>query len=354
MSGEPQSYKSWAARALTVAAIAAGAVAVLFLIWHLSQMLLVIFAGVMFAILLDGVSDWLGNHLKLPKSVAMPLVLLVMLVLLAGSVWMVGPQVSDQFAKLTERIPEALRSVQSGIEESEWGQVLLRESPQTQDLLPVMGTDLLGRVTGAFSSALGFITGVAIVFFVGIYLAASPGQYEDNLVRLAPKDHRQRAKEVMSAVGRALRWWLAGRVASMVVIGILVAVGLWIAGIPLALTLGLIAAVLSFIPFIGPVFAAIPMILVALAEDPVLVIWAVVVYMAVQALESYFITPMIQKQAVFIPPALLITVQILMSVLFGILGMLLATPLALVGIVMIQMLYVEDVLHDDVRIMGHH
>jgi predicted PurR-regulated permease PerM len=353
MNPNSQDRHQWVKKALIVTALTAATIVVLFLLWHLSQMLLVIFAGVMLAVLLDGISDWIGRHLRLPRPVTLPLVVILLLVFLAAAAWIVGPRIAEQFAKLTEKIPAALQSMQDWIAGSEWGRKLLADSPTTKDLLPV-GSDLIGRVTGAFSSALGAVTSVLIIFFIGIYLAASSRQYTSNLVRLVPKSRRKRAQEVLVAVGQALRWWLAGRFASMVIIGILVAVGLWIVGIPLALTLGLIAAVLSFIPFIGPVLSAIPMILVALAEDPVLVIWALVVYLAVQTLESYLITPMIQKQAVFIPPALLITVQILMGVLFGVMGVLLATPLALVGIVVIQMLYIEDVLKDEVRIMGRH
>ncbi len=353
MRSQSDGRQPWGKQAFAITMFAVAGIVIIFLVWHLSQMLLVIFASILFAVLLNGVSSWLGRHLRLPLGVALPLVVFSLLLFLAAASWIVGPRIAEQFAKLTESIPEALQSVQESIAGSDWGRKLLEDAPSPGDFLPV-GSDLLGRVTGAFSTALGFVTSIVIVFFVGIYLAASPRQYRDNLVRLFPKERRQRVDKVLVAVGEALCWWLAGRIASMFVIGVLVAVGLWIVGIPLALTLGLIAAFLSFIPFIGPVLSAVPMILVALAEDPVLVIWALVVYLAVQTLESYFITPMIQKQAVFIPPALLITVQILMSVLFGIMGTLLATPLALVVIVIIQMVYVQDVLHDDVKIMGRH
>lgn len=353
MSSESQQERPRVKQALITTAFLAAGVVVLFLLWHLSQILLVVFAGVMLAVFLDSLANWLGRYLHCRRSVALLLVIVVLLSLLVSTGWVVGPRIAEQFARLSDKIPAALQSVRDSIAGTEWGRKLLAEMPSTKDLLPV-GSDILGRVTGVFSSAVGMIVSVVIIVFVGFYLAISPEQYRDNLVRLVPKNRRPRAREVLAALGEVLRWWMAGRFAAMIIIGILVSTGLWIAGVPLALTLGFITAVLAFIPYIGPVLSVIPMVLVALAEEPVLVIWVLVLYAGVQLLETYLITPMVQKQFVFIPPALLITVQILMSVLFGLMGMLLATPLALVAVVLIQMLYVEDVLNDKVKVLGHH
>jgi predicted PurR-regulated permease PerM len=138
----------------------------------------------------------------------------------------------------------------------------------------------------------------------------------------------------------------------MAVVGVLTAIGLWVAGVPLAFVLGLIAALLSFVPYIGPLAAVIPAALVALAEDPTKVIYVFALYGAVQLLESYLITPLIQERAVSIPPAVLIAAQVIMGVLAGAAGVLMATPLAVVLIVLVQMLYLEDVLGDSVSTLG--
>ena len=138
----------------------------------------------------------------------------------------------------------------------------------------------------------------------------------------------------------------------MVVVGGLTALGLWIVGAPLPLALGLIAGLLSFIPLLGPVFGAVPAILVALVESPTLALYVVVVFVVVQVLETYIVTPLIQQRAVSIPPALLLTAQVLLSVLFGVMGMLLATPIAVVAIVLVQMVYIQDVLGDRTTVLG--
>lgn len=159
-------------------------------------------------------------------------------------------------------------------------------------------------------------------------------------------------RQVFESLGTALRWWLVGRAASMLVVGILTALGLWIAGVPVPLALALIAALMAFVPFLGPVLGAIPAVLVALVESPVKVLYVIIVFTFVQLLENYFITPLIQQRAVSMAPALLITVQIVMAILFGAMGVLLATPLAVVFIVLVQMLYIHDVLGDRIRLLG--
>jgi predicted PurR-regulated permease PerM len=215
-----------------------------------------------------------------------------------------------------------------------------------------VGTNVLKGVGGFFWSAGGVIINAILVLFIGIYMAVSPGLYVDNTIRLFPIRRRKRMRQVVSALGVALRWWLLGRAASMLVVGILTALGLWIAGVPQPLALALIASLLAFIPFMGPVLGAIPAILVALVESPVKVLYVILVFSIVQILENYFITPLIQQRAVSMAPALLITVQIIMAVLFGGLGVLLATPIAVVIIVLIQMLYIHDVLGDRIRLLG--
>ncbi|MBD3298009.1 MAG: AI-2E family transporter [candidate division Zixibacteria bacterium] len=353
MAQESPSRKEFIARTVIVTAVIAATIVLLFVLRHIAQMLLVLFAGVLLAVLLDNLANRLTRLSHAPRPIT--LIVVIVILLLVGTLfgWFIGPRIADQMSGLVERIPEALTNVQDELRATALGRQVLRMLTDPREILKP-GSELFGQVTGIFSSALGALTSVVITFFIGIYLAANPRSYMTNATMIVPPAKRERAMQVLVAVGRALRWWLAGRLASMAIVGVLTAIGFWIAGIPLALTLGLIAAVLSFVPLIGPTLAAIPMILVALAEDPTLVIWALLVYGIVQLLETYVITPGIQKEAVFIPPALLLSVEILLGVLFGIPGILLATPIAVIGIVLVQMLYIEDVLGDSVRVMGDH
>ncbi len=353
MTNTGEDSRSFVGKAAVVVGLATTVVIVLYLVGHLAQMLLVVFGGVLFAVFLDGLTGQLARRTRLPHSISLAVVIVGLVALIVGSALFAGPRLGERFSQLAERVPAAIEDIESTLSEYEWGQRII-DSIATADTDLSAGSYVIGRVSGVFSTALGAVSALLIVSFLGVYLAAAPRLYTRNLKMLLPKRHRKRASEVLDGVGTALRWWLVGRFASMAVVGILTSVGLWIAGVPLALTLGLIAAVLSFVPFIGPIFSAIPAALVALADDPLLVIWVVVIYSIVQLLESYLITPLIQQRAVHIPPALLITVEILMAVLFGIAGILLATPLAVMGIVLVQMLYVEDTLGEEVSVMGRH
>ena len=191
-----------------------------------------------------------------------------------------------------------------------------------------------------------------MILVVGLYLAVDPSLYTGGALHLVPKRRRSRAGEVLAAMGHAVQRWLMGRITSMAVVGMLTGVGLWILGVPLALTLGFLAGLLSFIPNLGPILSVIPAVLVALLQSPTLALYVAVLYAGVQLVESYLITPLIQQKAVSLPPALLITVQILLGLWAGLLGLILATPLAVATIVAIEMLYVEDVLGDEVTVMG--
>jgi predicted PurR-regulated permease PerM len=185
---------------------------------------------------------------------------------------------------------------------------------------------------------------LVLVVIVGIYLAAQPRYYVEGFLKLYPKAERPRLREVMDKVAFTLRWWLTGQLVPMACIGAFVGGGLLLIGVPLWLPLGILAALLNFIPNFGPIIAAVPQILIALAADPTKAIWVVLLNLAAQNLEGYLITPLVQRKAVEMPPALTILSQVLMGMLLGPLGIILAAPLTAASIVVVKMLYVEDTL----------
>ena len=132
----------------------------------------------------------------------------------------------------------------------------------------------------------------------------------------------------------------------MAVVGLITTIGLWLLGIPLASTLGLITGLFEFAPFIGPILAAVPAVLIAFTQSPMDALYVIILYIAIQQIEGYLITPYVQKRAVDLPPALTIFAQLLMGVLFGLFGLLLATPLVAASMVIVRMAYIEDVLGD--------
>jgi predicted PurR-regulated permease PerM len=207
---------------------------------------------------------------------------------------------------------------------------------------------MLARLGGVFSGVFSVSVNMLVVVVVGFFLALQPRMYIDGFISLFSHRHRERTREVLHAVGYSLKWWLLSRLFSMTVIGIATGIGLWLLDVPFVLTLAVVSGLLNFIPFVGSYLALVPVSLVALMQSPMTLIYVLILYVAVQMIESYFLTPMVQQQAVDIPPVLAIMVQLLMVVLVGLLGFVLAVPLTAVGLVLVKLLYIEGVLGDSV------
>lgn len=333
--------------------VAVGAVVVAFLavlllfLWQIVHVVLVVFAGILFALFLRSVADFISSHTGISSGWALAFTL----VALAGAVvtggFMFGARVAGQVDDLAVSLTESAYRARDWLDRYQWGHWLLSQIDSPEALAR---PGVLGRIPGMLSSTLNFVAGVVIVLFVGIYVAASPRVYSEGLLRLIPRGSRPRAAEVLGEIGHILRRWLVGQFAIMIVVGVMTWIGFMIIGLPLALTLGLLAAILNFIPYIGPTLAFIPPVLVGLVQSPTTALYVAILYLGVQGAESYLVTPQIQRRAVFLPPALLITMQIALGILFGFLGIVLATPITAVLLVLVKMLYVRDVLDEPVQL----
>ncbi len=223
---------------------------------------------------------------------------------------------------------------------------MLDKAPETDDLVPKR-RDLFSSITGVVSGTFEAIGFAVVVFFTGLYLAAQPRLYTEGVTTLLPPRKRERGRQVIGAIGSALRWWLVGKSISMIVVGVSTWCGLSLLGIDLALTLAVLAALLTFIPNFGPVIAMVPAALLGIQHAPMTAIWVVALYAAVQTVESYVITPFVQQRTVALPPALTITTQLVMASFVGGIGLALATPITVVALVLVRTLYVRDMLGDE-------
>lgn len=340
-------------RVIIATAVAAAGLLLVWFVWRLSHVAMVTFAAVLFAVLLDGTTRLLQRATRIPRRAGLVLVLLLATGSLAGFGWAVGPSVTAQLSELSARIPTAVEHLASLLHQEQWGRALLESLPPPAEILPP-AAGILGPISGVFSTTVGVVTNAVIALVAGAFMAIDPRLYVGGALRLLPPRERERGEEVLQAIGRALSWWLIGRMASMLAVGLLTALGLWLIDMPLVLALALIAGLLSFVPYLGPILAAVPALLVALVVSPLLPVYVLLVYAGVQFLEGDFITPIIQQRAVSLPPAVLLIAQMGMGVSFGLMGVLLATPLAVVAIVLVQMLYVRDTLGESVPILGEH
>jgi predicted PurR-regulated permease PerM len=319
----------------------------LLLLWYVSQVVLLLFSGLLLAIILRIPTNWLRDYTPLPGPAALIVVLLLVLLLLGAAGMYVAPSIDAQLDELTRTLPEGVSQLRDQIQQYAWIQQLSGGMTSLQQMLPQPGA-MLARLGGVFSGVFSVSVNMLVVVVVGFFLALQPRMYIDGFISLFSHRHRERTREVLHAVGYSLKWWLLSRLFSMTVIGIATGIGLWLLDVPFVLTLAVVSGLLNFIPFVGSYLALVPVSLVALMQSPMTLIYVLILYVAVQMIESYFLTPMVQQQAVDIPPVLAIMVQLLMVVLVGLLGFVLAVPLTAVGLVLVKLLYIEGVLGDSV------
>ncbi len=350
-SGTRSTLKAFTRRALIAGAVAILAIAVLTFFWYAGSVLLLIFAAILVGVFLRGLSDWVSSHTRLGPGWSLAAVLLGLLVLFVVGASLFAASLLEQGRQLAEQLPQAVQQVRQRLEQSAWGRQLLTQAPQGGQG-GSGGGSILSAVGGVFSTTLGGLVNIVIVLIVGIYLAADPDTYSGGLVRLVPKAKRDRAQEVLATLGYTLRRWLIGQFLVMAVNGVLSGVALWLLGIPLPFLLGVLTGLLNFIPNIGPILAATPAVLLALTEGPTTALWVALLYVVLQNLEGFVLTPLVQQRTVALPAAVIILAQVLLGVLMGTLGVLLATPLAASVLVLVKMLYVEDALGDPIDVPG--
>lgn len=341
-------FTPYVRRVLIALGLAATLIVLLVVIWQIGQALLVIFASCLFAVFLSGCASWISRRTPLAYGWCLTIVMLVLIAVTAAAISFLGVQIAQQATELYQRLLDTLQEGRSWIQQFGWGQALLEQaederqiSEWTTSAMRVLRTTLSGLALGV------------LVVVIGLYLAGTPDLYKHGVLRLVPIDKRPRGAEVLDALGRALQGWLLAQFVSMAVIGTLVAIGLWMFGIELWLILGLLAGVLTFIPNLGPILAGIPPILLALNQSPWIALGVLAYFTAVQLLEGYFVTPMVQHRVIRLPPAAILSIQLLMAYAFGMLGVAVAAPLLAALMVAVEMLYVQDILGDrNVRITG--
>lgn len=320
-------------------------IVLLLLIWQAIDVLLLAFAGVLVAVFLRGIAHFISRFTGLSGGWSLAITILLILTIAGLGIWYLAPRIATQVDNLTESLPQAVNRLEEKIRDYGWGQRVLDGAPAPEQMLTNRpGT--ISRITGMVSTTFGYVADIVIILFIGLYLAINPKIYLTGIKHLVPPDKRARAAEVMEEIGHALRWWLVGQFVSMLIIGVLTGVGLWLIGVPLALTLGVLAGLLEFIPNVGPLLAFIPAILLALLDSPTTALYVAALYLVIQSAESYLVYPLVQKKVVEVPPALTIFSVVLMGVLLGGMGVVLATPLLVVVLVVVRMLYVRDTLDD--------
>ena len=328
--------------------IVLGLTSLVFLAWQLRTLLLMLFGAVVVATIFRAFADRICKLTGWRTGICTAVSIIFILGVGVGLIALFGTHVVQQVQSLRETLPAAWHTVEARMGELGLGEHLKR---WVESIRAPGGSSFsaFGRTILSIGSG---IADVLVVLVAGIFLATQPRFYLTGAVKLVPAGKRGLALEAISESERALRLWLRGQLIAMIVVGLLTGIGLWTLGMTSAFTLGLLAGLLEFIPFAGPILSMVPAVLLALAVSPDLALWVVLIYFAVQQFEGYVLTPLVQQYAVDLPGVVLLFALIAFGALFGTLGVILAAPLRVVSYVLVKRLYVIETLHTPTPIPG--
>jgi predicted PurR-regulated permease PerM len=327
--------------------IALSLTALFLLIWYLRSLLLMLFGAIVVASVFRALSDRICKATNWREATAVTVSIVVVLGAIGGLAALFGQHIGQQIDTLRDTLPAAWRSFEQRVGDIGLGDQLRQVAEGVRQ-----SSGSFSNLSRAVLSVGNAVAEALVVLFGGIFLAAQPRFYKSGAIKLVPQRQRALVAEAMDESERALRLWLKGQLIAMIVVGTVTGTALWMLGLPSALVLGLLAGFLEFVPFIGPIIAAVPAILLALAISPDLALWVALVYFVVQQLEGYLLTPLVQQYAVDLPSVVLLFSLVALGMMFGTLGVFLAAPLTVVIYVLVKRLYVIEALHTPTPIPG--
>jgi predicted PurR-regulated permease PerM len=309
-----------------------------FLIWLLFDGILIIVGAILFALLLDLVAQPF-RFLRLPRGAALVLSGILIASVLGGAGYLFGRGTLSELQDVILRAGQAEKGLVQMLQQSEVGRVLLAHTHG--DTLPL--THFFGQL---FRVSVTFILGVLVSIFSGIFLVAQPSLYRQSLTMLFPPEQHGKVNDTLDAIATALRFWLLGLLFETLIVGVMVGFALWRIGVPSPLALAVISATAEFVPYVGPIVAILPSVLVAATVSVKAMAWTFGAYILIHQLEGNLVMPIIQRQLIHIPPALMLFSIVMFGLLFGPAGTIFAAPITVVLFVIVTRLYVQDTLHE--------
>lgn len=312
------------------------------------RVILLVAAGILASVFFDLLARPLTQHTRLPRKTAVLSVVLGLLAIASLGGVLMYPLISEQIQGLGEQLPKAWSQLRGQLEQYTLLKELLPDQSNPQALLKELS--VFTRAQDLFSVLGDLFSAAVIIFFMGLYLALEPKIYKGGLYRLLPESSRERWSTFLKTTHEDLRGWLLGRLLSMALIALVIGTGLFLLEIPMGIFLGILAGLLGFIPYIGPLISAVPPLIFAAGESMHTLIWVGGLFLGAQLIESYILTPLIQKKAVSLPPALTLGVLAIFSTAAGLIGSALAAPLLVVALVAIRVFYLQDADEHDTEV----
>jgi predicted PurR-regulated permease PerM len=289
----------------------------------LSQPILLIIGGMVFAVILDGGTRLLGRVLPISRGWRLAMVTIAGFAFVGWVFYFAGTTLIGQANELRDVVALQWQRLASYAVE--------------MDLMPAEGAGLhsfsqqilggVGRLTSAVSTAIGAVTSMLMIIVIGIFVAIEPKLYDKGVAWMLPVGNRARFYEISNRVGFTLRRLMFGRIVGMLFEGVFTWLMLLIGGVPMAALLGLLTGLLAFVPNIGAIISGVLMVAVGFSAGSGEGLWAIFVYFLVQNVDGYLVVPYIARRTVDLAPALVLAAQLLFGALFGVLGLLLADPI---------------------------
>jgi predicted PurR-regulated permease PerM len=325
--------------------------------WRYVDTLFLIFAGILFGVALSAMTHLLGRFVRLSQPVRLVIVCLAVVALLSGVLAVGGATIAEQATALSNTIKSQLVTAKSFLEKKgvDTSYFELGDKPEAPtesgnawSHLPSPGTlassggAIIGQTLKVLFGTVSVVGNFFIILFLGLAVAAQPAVYRNGLIFIAPARHRARTIAIIDRIGETLQRWLLAQMLTMLAVFAVTWLGLALIGIPSSFILGIQAGLLAFIPTVGALIGGLIVVLASLSSGWIAALSAFILFLGVHLLESYVLTPIIQRQALDIPPATLFAFQILLGVVFGLWGLALALPLIATAKVIIDYFKAEE------------
>jgi len=328
------------------------ALLLVYLVIKLFDILMLFYLAVIVSLFFSIFVDFFHHKLKAPRIVGVLIALIVVLGVIAALVALVLPTFLAQGEQLLSSLPSYLDGLQEStrtlaLKYDILDRIIGPGSPlEPANLMDKAfeGIDqVLKKGMGLFFTGVGGLITVIVVVIVAIYVVMKPKEHLNGILSLLPKSRRKRVLDLAYRTTSIIKNWMFGQAASMIMIAIMTMIGYWIAGVKFAFFFGILTGLLCFVPYLGPVLSLIGPVLVTLIDNPVKLIWVFLIYAITQTVESYFLTPMIMKHQVDLPPVVTILAVVAMGSMLGIIGIALAVPTVAIAMVILKETYLKRV-----------
>ena len=327
--------KAFVRKIWVIAGVVSLLVILLFFLKILFSTLMLVLAGVLLAIYFIASAHLVQKLIRSYKW-SMAIAILVNILLFVAFFWFVGARLETQVEELSNKLPQTIEHAKDQLNQSSVGRRVLSTLQSSGD---AQKTTTIARKF--FSSSFGLLSDIYIILLLALFFIASPSVYKKGFIHLMPPAAKDKAVEILDSIQKTLKNWILGKIAGFFFVTVFTAIALWMLGMPLILTLALIAGLLNLIPNFGPIIALIPAVLFALMEGGNMVLWIIILYTVIQIIQSAVTQPLIQQKMVKVPPAVVLFAQVAMGLISGFWGVLLATPVVVIIMKVVNKLYVS-------------